>query len=742
MAVIGTFGSFTAARLGIYAAQASMNVVGNNISNINTKGYTRQRTDLVSLHSAGSPRYATGYNTDIGYGVLVDSVSQLRDPFMDIRYRDQNSNVGAFEARVEGLKQLSHILDEVGDGDGEFGILEAQFNDLMQQLQNLSKNAGDDVMDTNVRSSAESIVKLFNSYSKALVAAHDTLTDNLKGDVKEVNSILNQIRDLNVEIREAGIHGEKALELRDTRNVLIDELSSYMKIDVRYTMEPVGDYNEVEKLIISIADTGTPPIELINGIYGTQISMPEKTLARNPLYDPTDITGMRYLDKDGNPTDLEREANRNADGTLVENPNYSKDAIVGHKYVVSYDADGNVEATTDDPEQALEVDNAVTGSTENRFWMQLEPLISDRGRYMKDENGNDIDEVVDLGDNTLYGSLQTMRELLTEEGEFASAEDLKFDPNANIKRGIPYYQHALDALAQQFAKTMNGANTDPLKDKDGNPVLDQDGNQVLGSVFLGYETEIGPDGNEYYRMSDDCDLVSVPAGSDAEKLVQELADKTGLSVDEAKKLLVRTDLTNVQGLGADLQVEIKALQADHLKNRGHGVEKTGGGVLFSNKGDNDDPTGITAANISIAKKWSTGEVRILNTRVNDGLDHSTDSDNIRHMITLMETKIDYMPKDIVPDAESDTKYFNGTFQAMLSNFNHLLATDQRDSTIQYNSFSTKALSLDNDRSSVSGVDLNEEATNMMQYQKSYSAACQLLTTLDSMLDKLINGTIR
>ena len=48
MAVIGTFGSFTAARLGIYASQASLNVTGNNIANINTKGYTRQRMDLVS----------------------------------------------------------------------------------------------------------------------------------------------------------------------------------------------------------------------------------------------------------------------------------------------------------------------------------------------------------------------------------------------------------------------------------------------------------------------------------------------------------------------------------------------------------------------------------------------------------------------------------------------------------------------------------------------------------------------
>ena len=42
--------------------------------------------------------------------------------------------------------------------------------------------------------------------------------------------------------------------------------------------------------------------------------------------------------------------------------------------------------------------------------------------------------------------------------------------------------------------------------------------------------------------------------------------------------------------------------------------------------------------------------------------------------------------------------------------------------------------------SISGVDLNDEATSMMQYQKAYAAACRMMTTLDQALDKLINGT--
>ena len=611
MAVIGTFGSFTAARLGIYASQASLNVTGNNIANTNTKGYTRQRADLVSLYSGGNIRYANKYNTNIGYGVLVDSVSQLRDPFLDILYRDEQSSLGAYEARLEGLDQLSNILDEVGDGEDDFGVIEAQFSDLLQQLHILSRNAKDDTSDTNVRTSAESLVQMFRDYSDALVTAKDNLTEKLKDKVEKVNTILTQIRDLNVDIRDAGIFGDQALELRDERNRLIDELSTHIKIDVRYDMEKIDEFSSVERINISIAGTGNPPIKLIQGIYGTQLTMPEKSPMRNPYYDPEH--------KPNDPANLKPD-----------------DIQKMNKYITGVGTDGEPIDYTNDPDQAKPVNNAVKGADDNRLWMGLEALTDRNGKIMKEADGKDS-EPVDLSDTVLYGGLQSLRELITEEGEFASKLDIAYDKKATIKRGIPYYQHALDALARKFADTMNGAN---------------------------------------------------------------------------KKL------------------------PDH-----EGVEH--GGVLFSNSGDNDDDTGITAGNISIAKSWSTGEVRIrCFGESDDGLSHTTDNANVDHMITLMGEKLVYKPTDVVEDAFNQTKYFEGTFQEMLNNTNHVLASDQQISTTQYNNYTTKALSWDNKRQSVSGVDLNEEATSMMMFQKSYSAACQLMTTLDSMLDKLINGTIR
>ena len=132
---IGTFGSFTQARLAIYAAQTGLTVTGNNISNINTPGYTRQRLDQVSLYAAGSDRYYAEGDIRTGQGALVKSLSQIRSPYLDIRYRTEQAKVGYMDAYAEGLKEIATILDEVGKGDvdkgeGGFGILGLYFNKI------------------------------------------------------------------------------------------------------------------------------------------------------------------------------------------------------------------------------------------------------------------------------------------------------------------------------------------------------------------------------------------------------------------------------------------------------------------------------------------------------------------------------------------------------------------------------------------------------------------------------------
>ena len=273
MAIIGTFGSYTAARLGIYASQASLNVTGNNIANVNTNGYTRQRMDLRSIYGGAVDRYVSKYSVNIGYGVLTEGVSQLRDPFIDIRYRTEQSNQGQNEFKLKGLDELAATLDEVGDGKGQFGVIERQFNDLLAQLQNLSEKTGSQEYDTLVRKSAETLTNLIRNASKKLGEAYQGQVEKFEANVKEVNTILTNIRNLNESIRKANICGDKALELRDERNLQIDKLSKLVKINVTYDMERIDQYTEVERLNIHLAnDKGEDVAELVRGIFVGQLS--------------------------------------------------------------------------------------------------------------------------------------------------------------------------------------------------------------------------------------------------------------------------------------------------------------------------------------------------------------------------------------------------------------------------------------------------------------------------------------
>ena len=77
---MSTFGSFTTVRLGIYSAQKGLDVTGNNITNINTNGYTRQRLNQVSLIPSVTDRYASSYNTRIGQCAGIAGGTHLQDP--------------------------------------------------------------------------------------------------------------------------------------------------------------------------------------------------------------------------------------------------------------------------------------------------------------------------------------------------------------------------------------------------------------------------------------------------------------------------------------------------------------------------------------------------------------------------------------------------------------------------------------------------------------------------------------
>ena len=192
-----TFGSFNTVRLGIYAAQKGLDVTGNNITNINTAGYTRQRLDQVSLITSASDRYYSPYKTRVGQGVLTTGVSQLRDPGLDIAYRNASADVGAADAKLAGLEKLASILDD--------GVLLNQLNDLSDLINKAITSGLDSTQEGLIRASAKALCSLFNDAADKLADMTETWETQLKDQVDTVNNILTSLRDLNISIRDADI---------------------------------------------------------------------------------------------------------------------------------------------------------------------------------------------------------------------------------------------------------------------------------------------------------------------------------------------------------------------------------------------------------------------------------------------------------------------------------------------------------------------------------------------------------
>ncbi len=688
MSFVGTFGSFTTARLGIYAAQKGLSVTGNNISNINTIGYTRQSLDQVSLKTGGSDRYRSQYDVHVGTGVLCTGVSQIRDPYLDIRYRTEMSSVGAMDTKLAGLNDLAAILDEVADGDDENGIIEAQLSALTTALRNLSNYAGEEEYDVQVRASADALVKLFNTYANKLEQLEKNTLDGFHQDIEKVNDILTNIRDLNSRIRKSDIHGDSALEMRDDRNLLIDQLSQYMKIDVVYSMEDLGGGQMVEKLTIKLGNANpdntvdTDGAMLVDGVYATQLSITQVPKL-NPKYDPNDVNhNNQYLDANGNPTnDVTKAAMVDSSnygitlGKLLDSKNREWRDVKEVKTEISQTQYNNGQANPPADTKVNKADMDSTISTD--YYSVVDPNNVNQNRYYSVVTTTSTTKEVVLDDNDLYGSLQATRELLTESGEFATADTINnVDENAAIKRGIPYYQMSLDLLARKIATEFNKANEGYQMDENGN-YLDANGNVLQDN---------GINLTKYMTLTD------------------------------AQKTLLETNGVKI------------------------------GGPLFSIRGDTDDVVdadgnGFTASNISVSLGWSTGATHIVNTFIKPlgGIENSTQNDNIDHLVALMEKGLTYNPQDLVADAKSD-HIFDGSFQEMLNNMNSILGNDARSTGVMLDTYYNASVELDTSRDNVSGVDLNDEAMNLMQYQKSYTAACRLMTALDQALDKLINNT--
>lgn len=259
-----TFAGFTTAQLGMAASQRALDVVGQNITNINTPGYTRQRLDLASMNTQKGDFYSAKSNIKVGFGVEMTGVSQLRDPFLDAQYRSQISKLGTTDAHAAGFEQLTPIFDEA-----TMEGVRAAFISLTSSLSTLSTQVGNQEHDTMVRSNMQILLNLFRENSVKLQDVREDMQMGFETtDIADLNQTLKNIAELNTSIKNSQVLGNPALELQDQRNQLLDELGSFLPITVKYKNQEVGPGQYVEVLNVDFTDTqGVKHSLLSGGLY-------------------------------------------------------------------------------------------------------------------------------------------------------------------------------------------------------------------------------------------------------------------------------------------------------------------------------------------------------------------------------------------------------------------------------------------------------------------------------------------
>lgn len=209
----GLFDAINAARTSLEVNQKSIEVVGNNISNVNTEGYSRQQAQLSTY-----PAMNFG-NFFIGQGVKVSDVSRQHDVFIDQQIKQKAVDFGFQDSMTRPLSELERLFNITEDN------LSTNIDKFFDSLQELTADPSDPVQRNNVIYQGETLAKSFNSTVNELNTIKGNINDTILSDIETVNSQINEIAELNDRIQQIEVRGQTANGARDQRDVLAKELA-------------------------------------------------------------------------------------------------------------------------------------------------------------------------------------------------------------------------------------------------------------------------------------------------------------------------------------------------------------------------------------------------------------------------------------------------------------------------------------------------------------------------------------
>jgi len=269
-----TFHGLEVSKRGLFAQQSALNTTSHNIANANTDGYTRQRANMQATTGLPYPGFDAAIEPGLlGTGVQVTGLQRIREDFLDVQFRNESKHLGYYTAQSDALTKIEKIMNEPSDTG-----LQKVMDDLWKSWQELSSKPEEPASRTIVRERAMALVETFAALNTSLEELKTDLDNVVKVKAMDVNSIAQQIANLNKQIADVVPHGYQPNDLYDQRDVLIDRLSNLADIQVTNAEHGMVNVTIEGKTLV----TGRTPVEMAV-TYNETTKLMDITLGGEPF---------------------------------------------------------------------------------------------------------------------------------------------------------------------------------------------------------------------------------------------------------------------------------------------------------------------------------------------------------------------------------------------------------------------------------------------------------------------------
>jgi flagellar hook-associated protein 1 FlgK len=268
-----TFFAYNIANSGLQSNTVALDVISNNITNVDTPGYTRETATITSAQPLVTtiPEGQTGA-AQLGTGVNVSGITRTRNSYIDQQVWAANGTQGA-------VSNISSILNEVQTAYGEPSTtgISAQLTTFFNSFSSLAANPQSGTLRSTVLNAGQALSSAFNAVSSSLTQLAPQISSSVTSTLTNINTIAGQIANLNNQIGVSVASGSQPNTLEDQRGALLDQLSSLVNIQVVNVPNPqtgqpsgvvnvnVGGYPLVQSNIASPLPTTTT---IANGAPG------------------------------------------------------------------------------------------------------------------------------------------------------------------------------------------------------------------------------------------------------------------------------------------------------------------------------------------------------------------------------------------------------------------------------------------------------------------------------------------